>query len=137
MALLVGTGCATDDIIDDSNGGLRRGDDVTADGGAACETDADCAGGEECEIEHGFGYCKAHGGDETGADDHGGSGGGSDDDPAGDDKGGSGNDDTAGDDNGDDGAAGTGPCASDADCGAGEECELEHGAGFCKAHGGD
>ncbi len=30
----------------------------------------------------------------------------------------------------------TGACSSDADCGPGLECEFEHGASFCKAHGG-
>ena len=28
-------------------------------------------------------------------------------------------------------------CAADADCAAGLECELEHGAGTCQPHGGD
>lgn len=32
--------------------------------GDACAKDADCAAGLECEIEHGEGYCKEHGGDD-------------------------------------------------------------------------
>lgn len=37
-----------------------------SDGGtaSACESDLDCAAGEECEFEHGGSFCKPHGGDD-------------------------------------------------------------------------
>ncbi len=83
--------------------------------GSACQTDSDCALGLECELEHGESFCKPHGGDD------------------GDD--GSGGDDGAGGSDGSGATAGN-VCATDADCGAGMECELEHGESFCKPHGG-
>lgn len=80
------------------------------------ENDGSCPPGYELEVEHGQTYCKPHGGDDGGGD---GGGGGSDDPP---------ND-------------GTIECETDADCGAGLECEVEveHGVttAFCKPHGGD
>lgn len=94
-----------------------------------CATDAECPTGFECEIEHGTSVCKSHGGSSS-------TGGGHDDD-AGHHQG---NDDTGGY-YGDAGATDATPptggtCNTDADCAVGEECELEHGAGTCKAHGG-
>lgn len=72
-----------------------------------------CPPGYELEIEHGQTFCKPHGGD------GGGGGGGGTDDPPGD---------------------GSGVCATDADCPAGLECEIEveHGTttSSCQPHGG-
>jgi hypothetical protein len=86
--------------------------------GSPCQSDADCGGELECEIEHGAGYCKPHGGSagSGGSDDASAGSGGSDDASAG---------------------SGNADCTCDADCGAGLECEDEHDAGYCKPHGGD
>lgn len=92
-----------------------------ADGGGACMVDADCPQGLECEVEHGVGSCKPHGGGDGGLDDKAGHDGG-------DDKGGQG-----GQGGGD---GGGGACTVDADCAQGLECEVEHGVGTCKPHGG-
>ena len=95
-------------------------DDRTINGGPGsglkCESDRDCGGGLECEIEeeHGevWSYCKPHGGGH-------GSGSGS----------------------GSGGTPGTFECQTDADCGRGLECEIEeeHGESwsYCKPHGGN
>jgi hypothetical protein len=113
--------CRGDDAC---SGDDSRDDSADASGGAtttasACQTDADCAAGLECEVEHGSGYCKAHGGgDEVDRSD----------------------DDHAGADDADAGSAAGGhdtDCATSADCAAGLECEIEHGQGYCKAHGGN
>ncbi len=88
----------------------------------ACAVDADCPAGLECEIEEEHGttttFCKSHGGDDGDGSGSGSGGGGTD--------------------------GGAPPtemtCASDADCPAGLECEIEdeHGTttSFCKPHGG-
>lgn len=90
---------------------------VSHDGPEDEDGDGVCPAGYELELEHGQAYCKPHGGDD-------GSGGGS---------------------GTDDGGTGTGvtgdTCATDADCGAGLECEveLEHGVttATCQPHGGN
>jgi hypothetical protein len=119
----------------------RRADRVVLD--VRCSADADCPTGFECEVENEHGtstsYCKSHGsaGASSGSS-------GASSCPAGFEQeiehggtfckphGGQGGD-------GGSGAAGA-ACASNADCGAGLECEteLEHGAttAFCKPHGG-
>ncbi|MBX3155275.1 MAG: hypothetical protein KF773_04690 [Deltaproteobacteria bacterium] len=91
-----------------------------------CAADADCPSGFECEVEHGTSFCQAH--DTSGTcpagyeleiehgqaycKPHGGGGGG----------------------------GGGATCATDADCPAGQECEVEveHGqtSSYCKPHGG-
>lgn len=43
---------------DDDGDGGSDGDDVP------CTVDADCDQGHECEVEHGEGRCKPHGGDD-------------------------------------------------------------------------
>lgn len=91
----------------------------------ACETNDDCSPGLECEVEDAGSFCKPHGGD-SGSGNSG--------------NGGSGNSGNSGSGNsGSSGGAGGAPtdeCSVDADCPAGEECELEHGVTFCKPHGG-
>ena len=84
--------------------------------GDVCEVDADCGAGLECEVEEEHGtitsFCKPHGGDGSGAGSGSGSG---------------------------SGTPGTFECQTDADCGAGLECEIEdeHGTSwsYCKPHG--
>lgn len=100
----------------------------------------ECPAGYEQEIEHGGTFCKPHGGD-----DNGGSGGSGGDDNSG--KGGAGGDDNggnggAGGDDGSGGGAAEGEaCATNADCAAGLECEVQVENGVttsvCKAHGGN
>jgi hypothetical protein len=85
-------------------------------------SDGTCPAGYELEIEHGQTYCQPHGGDDGS--------GGSDDGSGGSDDGSGGSDDGSG-------GGGSDECATDADCPAGLECELEHGVSFCKPHGGD
>jgi Cys-rich repeat protein len=123
----------SDDYGSAGSSGADAGAGGAGDGSAApgnCASDADCAAGLECEHERGVSYCKPHGshdGDESGS------------------AGSSGADASAGGSAGSsalDGSAGasTNPaafCASDADCANGQECETEHGASHCKAHGGD
>ncbi len=111
-----------------------------------------CPAGFEVEEEHGVTECKRDDGSRrphTEDEDNRGRGNAHDDDGAAGatgDTGASGetgasgssddSDDSA-DDNGVSGATGTtGACSSNADCGAGLECEFEHGTSFCKAHGG-
>lgn len=91
-----------------------------------------CPAGYEQEIEHAETFCKPHGG-------------GSDDDGTSDDSSSSDDDPSGGDDSAPDAGAGSAPegseCASDADCAAGLECEIQIENGvttsFCKAHGGN
>ena len=101
-------------VVDDFG---RTSDRSTID--TDCAVDADCPAGYECEVEeeHGetWSFCKPHGGDDGadgGVDDDGGTGG----------------------TGGDDGLT----CTSDADCPAGEECEIEEEHGetwsFCQPH---
>jgi Cys-rich repeat protein len=89
------------------------------------DTGGDCPAGYEQEIEHGQIFCKPHGGDD---DDSDGGHGGSDD-----------SDDDS--DGGIDPGTGVIECETDADCGAGLECEVEveHGVttATCEPHGGD
>jgi len=116
--------CRSNDCVD--------GGGSAASGGStdACQTDADCAAGLECEVEHGAGFCKEHGG---GRDDDGSAGsGGSDDGSAGS----GGSDDGSAGSGGSDESSGSG-CTSDADCSPGLECEVEHGASYCKPHDGE
>lgn len=89
-----------------------------------CTTDADCRAGLECEIEHGSGTCVPHGGTpgeevETEGPD-----------PEVETEGPTPEPETEVEA----GAAGA-PCATSADCAAGLECELEHGAWICDARG--
>ncbi|MCA9623673.1 MAG: hypothetical protein KC731_31845 [Myxococcales bacterium] len=106
-----GSFCKAHDSNDDGQGGAGAGGNSDT---SSCTTDADCAAGEECELEHGVSFCKPHGG-EGGEDGVGG------------DDGGVG---------GDDGNGGGTTCLTDADCPAGEECEIQPDGSFCKPHGG-
>lgn len=131
---LVTTGCSVGDATGDSS------QKVVLD--QRCVADADCPDAFECEIEEENGvetsFCVSH---EGGADGDGSC-------PAGFEQevehgetfckphGGDGNDDGLG------GSAPQGQtCTTDADCGAGLECEveIEHGVttSICKAHGGN
>ncbi|MBX3210086.1 MAG: hypothetical protein KF764_33960 [Labilithrix sp.] len=131
----------------DASVGGSRADRVVLD--VRCSTDSDCPSGFECEIEDEHGtstsYCKSHRSESSSGSsgsgtatcppgfeqelEHGGTfckphGGGKDSD-----------------DDSDGGAASAGgACATDADCAAGLECEIEveHGVttSFCKPHGG-
>lgn len=100
--------------------------------GERCVVDTDCNAGLECEVEHGTGSCKPHGG--------GGRDPGRSDDSssskidAGSASADAGAESGASDDPATPGAASE--CAVDADCGAGLECEVEHGVGLCQPHGG-
>ncbi|HHH27086.1 MAG TPA: hypothetical protein ENK57_01885 [Polyangiaceae bacterium] len=123
-------------------------------GAIACDTDADCPSGLECEVEHGEAYCKPHGSNDGtgGMSSAGQSGCQSDSDcPAGQEcelehgtsfckpHGGAGGDDLGSGGSGDDlgsGGGAVGECLDDSDCPADEECEFEHGTSFCKPHGG-
>lgn len=119
--------------------------------------DGTCPAGFEVEEEHGAIECKRHDGSRRPhSDDEDNSGPGNSNDD-GEDNSGPGNANDDDEDNtgatgdsgssgatGDSGASGaTGPsgaagtCSTDADCGAGLECEFEHGTSFCKAHGGN
>jgi hypothetical protein len=108
----------------------HSGGDRSRGGSAAfCALDSDCPAGEECEAEHGGAYCRPHGSStDDGSSDDSSSDDGSSDDSSSDD---SGSDDSGSDDSG----PATGLCATDADCAAGEECEIEHGMGSCRPHG--
>jgi hypothetical protein len=117
-----GAECAVED-----NGSFCKQHDQSTDDTApaadttnSCTSDADCGAGLECELEHGSSYCKPHGGDDDGSAGQAGS-----------------DDGSAGSGGSDDGSATPSSCASDADCGAGLECELEHGTSYCKPHGGN
>ncbi len=122
----------------------NAGSTGTGTAGTACATSADCGAGLECEVEveHGVttATCKAHGG--AAADDTTGATGATDDSPSADDATGPSADDATG--SSADDATGTGAgaigaaCATDADCSAGLECEveIEHGVttATCQEH---
>lgn len=121
-ALLLGslslfiTGC-------DGQGGVGRSSANLAQG-EACQAKGQCGPGLECEIEHGVGSCQPHAAE--GQDDNG-------QDVAADDKG-QGADDPRQPGGG--APLPIGDCTVDADCGPGEQCEIEHGAGTCVVHAG-
>lgn len=114
------SGCSGDDAVD---GGARGSSNVTTTptSGAACLVDADCAAGLECEVEHGAGFCKAHGGADDGSSDDSSAGSGGDGGVAGNTSGGS----------------SSSACTRGSDCPSGQECEIEHGGSYCKNHGDD
>lgn len=100
-----------------------------------CTSDADCGAGLECELEHGAGACVPHGGTpgegvETETEGP---------DPEAETEGPDPEVETEGptpepETEIEAGAAGA-PCTTTADCAAGLECELEHGAWTCDARG--
>ncbi len=104
-------------------GGGCLGDDSGAPeaSGSACRSDVDCAVGLECEVEHGAGFCKPHGGDRDNSSDNGSAG-------------------SAGSANNSAGSARsdetftTPPCEEDEDCAADERCEsIGHSQRTCFA----
>lgn len=117
-----------------------------------CAADSDCPAGFECEIEveHGVttSFCKSHGGGHGGHGGHSSSGHSSSSGSSGHSSSSSGHSSSSSSSSGHSSSSSSssssgssaGSCTTDADCPAGQECEIEteHGVttSFCKAHGG-
>ena len=107
----------------------------------ACDVDDDCPVGQECELEHGGSFCKPHGsgagGSGAGSNSGSGAGGSGAGSSSGSGAGGSGAGSSSGSGAGGSGAGSSSTeCVTDADCPAGEECEIQDQGSFCKPHGG-
>ncbi|MFO0567986.1 MAG: hypothetical protein U0263_20165 [Polyangiaceae bacterium] len=121
LALILGialTGCGANDGERNARG---KSFEVIA-----CQTDADCGAGSHCEAEDTGSFCKAHGGADDGTAGAAGSG-----------AGGSGAGGAGGNDDPSIGGGGSATaCTTDADCAAGEQCEVEDTGSFCMPDGG-